>query len=675
MGIFLEQYSLVQETVLWPTFCLGFLLVLPQIFPLSPVLNFRLRRCFGIGIILLLITTGYILSLTYQNQHRAIVLPERATIVVHICAPFEKKTKIYQTTAQLLAYLDSTKYACDIPSNRRIIIQIPHKLYDSTLTINDIVVANSQIYRIRNKGNPYEWDYEDYMSQKNIHHRAYLFALKNTHQKYAPAKNQTMVHLREAIHEKIISLYPQNHAFVGAILLGDRSEITPLQQAQFSQSGLAHILAVSGLHTGLIYMLLSLLFIPLHLLHLRKVALLGVIFMLWAYAYLCGLPTSVIRASCMLTLLLLGKMFLRGYNALHALYLTGCILLCYNPNYIQDIGFQLSFLAVLSILTFYRPLIKLFGIDHWKQPAYYVANLMCLSLSAQVFTLPLSVYYFHCIPIWFLLANIVVIPCLPLIIGSTCISLGLLFCHIKLPLLFALQEGSVSYLLDFIAWTTRLPQVAHYYPDTIDLLFSYLLLLIWTATLYHVGIKRFTKALFLTFITVFIYYAGQDESYPCEMVVFNQSPQNSIHFFRNKKHTVIAFDSIDASEILNFSTRPYIERFRSQQNLLIRDSLHQNVELMVNKPFFAIAKRRFCLLLDNRFEGMHCTHPIAVDYLLVGKQFDDNLAHIEQIIHYDSLIVLPSLPAYRAEEICREAAKRHRPVYDIKKAGAWRLPL
>ncbi len=675
IGIFLEQYHLVQASFLWPIFCLGFFLLLPQAVRLPPAINFRLRRCFGFGIFLLLIAIGYLLSFSYQKRHQAPDLPRKATLVLRIVTPFEKKTNTYQATAQLLAYQDSTRYTSELPTDERMIIQMPHALYDSTLTTNDIFVANSQIYRIENKGNPYEWDYQGYMDRRNIHYRAYLFALKNTHVKHPLSKVQATAHVREAISEKIILLYPQNHAFVRAILLGDRSDITPLQQAQFSQTGLAHILAVSGLHTGLIYILLSFLFIPLHLLHLRKFALLCVIATLWGYAYLCGLPISVVRAVCMLSLLIIGKMLLRGYNGLHALYLTGCILLCYNPNYVQDIGFQLSFLAVLSILTFYRPLFKLLRIGQCLQPAYYIANLMCLSLSAQIFTLPLSVYYFHCIPIWFLLANVVVIPLLPFVIAQTCISLFLLYFHIELPLLFTIQDGIVSYLMRFIEWTTQLPQVAHYYPDTTELLLSYLLLLIWTATLYRVGIRRYTKALLLTGVVVLLYHLDHHKGQGTEMVAFNQEFQNTIHLFHERQHTVIDFDSIKAEEVENFNTRPYIERYRSRQLELIQDSLHTEAYIVVHKPFFAIGERRFCLLLDNRFAGMHCSHPITVDYLFVGEQFDDKLTHIERIIHYDSLIVLPSLPAYQAKKICSEAVRLHRPVYDIKKAGAWRLPL
>ena len=211
-----------------------------------------------------------------------------------------------------------------------------------------------------------------------------------------------------------LGMHEDELAVAMAMTLGDKSRLTGHLRDLYSVSGASHVLALSGLHIGIIYMLMVVLVGNRRWRLLREtVLILGI----WAYAFLTGLSPSVTRAALMLTIYSLVSLLGRDRMSLNALALTAVIMLVAHPLNLYDVGFQLSFMAVLSILLFYKTLFSLMPervLDRvgWGRvrPVRWVLAMVAVSVCAQLGTAPLTMFYFGRFSVYFLLTNFVVIP-------------------------------------------------------------------------------------------------------------------------------------------------------------------------------------------------------------------------------------------------------------------------
>lgn len=212
------------------------------------------------------------------------------------------------------------------------------------------------------------------------------------------------------------------YAVVAAMALGDKSALTHEIRDTYSVSGASHVLALSGLHLGIIYGLLWLL-LP----HRRwpAVSQTLILIAIWLYVLLVGMPVSVVRSAVMLTVYGILSIAHRNKMSINALAFTAIIMLLWNPEWLFDIGFQLSFMAVLAILLFVPVLEDMFSAQYLQEHRWIrrVWGLTAVSVSAQIGVAPLIAYYFGRLSTYFLLTNFIVLPAAYLILGFSLIVL------------------------------------------------------------------------------------------------------------------------------------------------------------------------------------------------------------------------------------------------------------
>ena len=200
-----------------------------------------------------------------------------------------------------------------------------------------------------------------------------------------------------------------HYAILAAMALGDKSAVSRQQKEQFSQAGTSHLLALSGLHLGIIYMLLTLLLRSRRQQLVNQLLIVGCI---WAFVLLVGMSPSVVRAAVMISVYAFVSLLNRGKTPINTLAFTAIIMLTANPYSLFDAGFQLSFCSVLAILLFVPLLTRLIS-QQWLDRHKIVRilwSMMVVSVAAQIGTAPLVAYYFGRFPVYFLLANLVSIP-------------------------------------------------------------------------------------------------------------------------------------------------------------------------------------------------------------------------------------------------------------------------
>lgn len=261
-----------------------------------------------------------------------------------------------------------------------------------------------------------------------------FYRLHQPWQKTPPNPTQTALYQRLAD----TGLSGDELATVGALTLGYKEELSKDLRHHFQASGAAHVLAVSGLHTGILYgLLVGLLtlggrFRPMHENRFGRCALsLLIIAAMWAYAWLTGLTPSVVRAVLMVTIFEIGRMFYRQSLSINTVSAAAVLILLFHPSDLWSISFQLSFAATFVIIVFARFMERHIPRGEWKDTNQHpvlrwIIGTVIVSFAAQLGTLGISMYYFHQVSCYFLLTNLIVLPIAAILVpcGLGCVALG-----------------------------------------------------------------------------------------------------------------------------------------------------------------------------------------------------------------------------------------------------------
>lgn len=328
------------------------------------------------------------------------------------------------------------------------------KKTSSTLNPGDIVLIQSQIQKIRNKGNPGEFNASYYWRAKETYYMS--FFTDSDYSKIIDVKNGRKNVIKHGIVKSLKrNIKPEHLGIVKALFLGDKSSLDEEIRLSFSASGAMHLLAISGLHIGLfiwiIYGVLRLFsrFIK------RNTALFIALLFIWLYAYLIDFPPSVLRSVLMFSILSFGY-FNRGIkNQLNILLFSATILLFINPMYLFDMGYQLSYTAMLGITLCYRGISVSIRSTNVFIHFFWSATALCLS--AQLFTFPICLYYFHQFPNYFILSNLGIVIFASIIVGlggALIILSQITFLAEKIAFLMSIL---LTLLIGFIEWVEHLP--------------------------------------------------------------------------------------------------------------------------------------------------------------------------------------------------------------------------
>ena len=303
--------------------------------------------------------------------------------------------------------------------------------------------------------NPYQFDYAAYMAKQNVFDQ---LTLRDNYIK-AGQVNNLDYYLESFRHTLMGSFSIHGYStettnIINALLLGQRQDLDKEIAVSYTNSGVVHILAISGLHIAILFYILNLLLKPLkRIIHKRGrlMQLILILSFLWMFAFISGLSASVVRSVVMFSFISIGLYLNRSAGIYSSIAVSMLFLLLINPNYLFDAGFQLSYLAVIAIVVM-QPFYKNIRISKYKAINYFV-DVCIVSVVAQIGVLPLSLYYFNQFPLLFLLSNIVVIPLsnLILILGIIVLTLNFIWADIALFVGKAL-EFLIQSMNAFTAW-------------------------------------------------------------------------------------------------------------------------------------------------------------------------------------------------------------------------------
>ncbi len=296
----------------------------------------------------------------------------------------------------------------------------------NTPQLCDRYLINTKILRPDNSGLD-GFDYGKYLARNGLCGVAYLYGnnIKYLSTEQPSGFIQRSYLLRDKLIRQfeIIGLKGSQLAIISAITLGEKGLLSNDVRDTFSAAGVSHILVVSGMHVGFIFLIIMwLMSIMSH--RYRWILISFGLLILWSYALLTGLAPSVVRATFMFSMMLLFRIMGEKYSIKHALCLSATILILINPNVLFNVGFQLSYLAVCGIVYFYPLLYK--RISTLKSRSLrWILSSVAVTLSAQIFTLPIVIYNFHQFPIYFIISNLFVTIFAPLLFLGGIVLLGI----------------------------------------------------------------------------------------------------------------------------------------------------------------------------------------------------------------------------------------------------------
>ena len=413
-----------------------------------------------------------------------------------------------------------------------VLINIEKDSIASFFKIGDRILIKNKFIAIKESLNPHQFNYKNYLVKQGIHQQVYttkqeLLLLDQTSTSFLGFIAAFRLKIQQSLQQYDFS--EDELAIMNALLLGQRQDISKELTANYSKAGAIHILAVSGLHVGIILWMLSFVLKPLERYKKGKVIkLVLVLLFLWFFAVLAGMSASVTRAVTMFSAIAIGQFYNKRNAVEHSLIFSMFILLLLKPLFLFDVGFQLSYLAVFGIIWVQPVFYQL-----WK-PKYYIIDkgwqLITVSTAAQLGVLPISLFYFHQFPGLFFLSNLLIIPFLGVILGTGIIVLGLSYLTILPILLVDIYGGIISILNRLVAFIAR--QEAFLFSDIsfsfIKMFFSYLVII----ACFQFFLKRNAKRclFFLSSVVVFqsvFFYEKYHIEKNNEFIVFHKS-RNSI---------------------------------------------------------------------------------------------------------------------------------------------------
>jgi competence protein ComEC len=412
-GILIENKFPIQAAFLIPVFCLSpVLLIICNIISFSSFV--RMEWVAGLVIQIAFFSLARILVHVHQDiqidQSSCFVKGQSNLLLARLLGDPVKKQNSYKCLA-LVKWL--IKGQTCFNENERIFLYFSKKPDGRQYSGGSLVILRKELRPIENFTSVSDFDFKHYCHLRHIYGQVFL--KENEYSLACPEKEKSLFSSLDSLRKKLLIIIKKfipgksESSLLEALMVGFTDDLDPGLLKSYADSGVIHIIAISGLHLALIYHILQLLmFAAGRKKKMKWLKFVIIITCLWGYSLLSGASPSVIRASVMFSLVLFARTILRESLIYNTLAASAFLLLCFDPNWTWDTGFQLSHAAVLGLCLFSKPIRNLIPLKNKILASLWDAA--SVSIAAQVLTTPVCIYYFHRFPSYFLFANLLAVP-------------------------------------------------------------------------------------------------------------------------------------------------------------------------------------------------------------------------------------------------------------------------
>lgn len=578
-------------------------------------------------------------------------------------------------------FAELQKSTCNRSVNEIVLLYFQRNRISECIKSGDLLLAHIRLSEIPGPRNPEEFNYRKYMKRKGVHFTGYISGNGFIHLDSVSEKSlKNIAHrIQEFFSEQFAhaGISGDEYGVITALLLGNDDMLEPSLRSKYASAGVSHILCVSGMHVGIIFMILNFALKPLRL--FKRSALLRTVILLasiWFYAFVTGLGPSVQRAAAMFSFVAFGKLISRPVTVYHSLYTSLLILLLINPLLLFEAGFQLSYMAVFGIVTFQEPVRNIFRPKN--RILKYFWELVTVSFTAQLGTVPLSIHYFGQFPNYFLIANLSVISLSFVIVVTGVIVLCLFFSPFLTLFTGKILSLEIKCMNAIIAFIEKLPGSVT----------DFLYLSVWE-TLFLYGII-FGSFLFFKFRKKEWYWISL---FTCTLYFMtsnfrhiSQIKEKTVTFYSVRKNTAIRFNTGEKSILLHTfedlksnggyhfsiynherSTHTKSDAFFFEETI-IRENMgfykRGNYIRFQNLSFFVLSKN------EKLYRG---EHKIKTDYLVITGNNRMTPEKTEAIIEFDFVVLNSTLSDDYVKRWKMWCLERNIPFHSIGESGHFSL--
>ena len=539
LGTILGQYLVINTGFL----IIIFLFILILLCWLAERRKLLKSLCFEFLALIIFVVIGWVnvqlRKPEFQENHFSNYSPREEAHSLHL-----KITRTLRSDNFYHKYIAIVQGVDSIPCSGNLLVKISKQNFIQNISIDTQLLVYVEPTEIPQPLNPGQFNYLKFMARQGVFH---LAEFSDHHIIAVSSGKPTIQGLADRMRRKLITklrsteINLKEQQLIQALVLGEKTELDRDMYKDYAAAGAVHMLAVSGLHVGIIYLIIAFLLRPLN--YLRRgyiVSYLVLVVLLWIYAMITGLSPSVTRAVFMFSCFAFAKIINRHSNALNSCFLSLFFLLLINPDLLFQVGFQLSYLAVFSIVILQPKLASLYR-PKWILDRLFW-DITTVSLAAQIGVTPLTVFYFNQFPGLFLLSNLTLLPLLGIIIGAGIVQLIMLSFDFRLPL-YEHYYGKVLEIMNgYVNWiasqeTFMLEEVNF---SGIQLICSYMIILWIISGIYSRSIIRLKNLLILGLLTVVVNISDPLISGKSQLIVFHKSG-NSILAFRTHNNNLKVF--------------------------------------------------------------------------------------------------------------------------------------
>jgi competence protein ComEC len=560
-----------------------------------------------------------------------------------------------------------------IPCKGYIIVYLPKDSLPS-LDYGSQIIFAKPLLEIKNEGNPGGFDYKRFCLFQDITHQVFL---KKGEFIVLDKKNPSLFDkVLFPLRKKILSILRHNIrgekecGLAEALLIGYKDDLDKSLVQSYTNTGVVHIIAISGMHIALIYWLLDLLCQPLKKLKYSKwFVTLIIISGLWLFSLLAGAQASVLRSAVMFTCIVLGKNFSRSSSIYNTLAVSAFILLCYDPFWLWDVGFQLSYAAVLSIVIFVRPVYNWFYIKN--KILDFIWKLNAVSIAAQMLTTPFSIYHFHQFPILFLLSNFAVVPLSSIIVLGEIFLCSTFFFPFAASLSGKILSQLIWIMNSYIERIEALPY-SLWQGLEVNIAQATFLIVMTIGFAYFflekqkggVWVGLFSLLCFMTLRSLSFSHCTRQQ----KIIVYNIPKHKAIDLIAGRSYLFIGDSDLVASKFLqNF----YL---KSSRILYRTDSADHLKQVIYHENFIEFNSRKI-LLINKNLSFDTISKKIPIDLLIISNNPRLNLPRLSRTFSIKQIVFDGSAKAKKITYWIKDCHSLHIPFHNTSEKGAFVMNL
>jgi competence protein ComEC len=672
LGILLQWY--LQFNFYFILLCLGcYTTAFFLLYFFSNASSYYLRKIQGVLFHLFIAAIG--LLITWQNDSRhqgswyGHFYQDSSLLLVKINEPLVEKTKSYKVEGLVTRVINGNiKTRCF----GKVLLYFSKDSASSPLHYGQMILISRPLQAIRNSGNPGAFDYRRYAAFQQIHHQVFLkekdwvFIGEQETSWFRGFLYKARSFVLNAL-QKNIGNQHQELGIAEALLIGYKEDLDKDLVQAYSNTGVVHIIAISGLHLGLIFFVLTWIFnrVP-YLKKSRHVKVILLLACLWLFSMLTGGSASVLRSAVMFTVIVIGTYYFRQSSIYSSLSASAFLLLCYNPYYLWDVGFQLSYLAVIGIVALQQPIYRLV---YFRNPAVrYVWNMVSITVAAQVSTFPVCLYYFHQFPNLFLFTNLLTVP----------LSTVILFSEIFLVLVSGIDFLAhfagiiITQLVGFMnAVILFFDRFSFSVTDQVyaDLFTTWLLYgLVFFCCSWLIARKKYLLHITLFCLLGFsvLHAAAKLKTITQQkIIIYNVARHRAVDFIEGEKFVFVG-DSLLRKESLlrNFQMKP------ARQALMARQEV-SNIPHLRNQNFCWQFYQKKLLFLDSTIIIEPADSTIFIDILLISHNSPVRIKEIITAVRPAVIVFDASNSFWRIENWKKECEELNLRFHSVPEQGAF----